>query len=93
VWDQDAVGSVSGYHVYVWAQGQAVPAKENPSYTVGRVTTTPLLDLLTHGVLPTTRTPANFNIALAAYDVYGNTSDLSASFAFAWQVISTDNLQ
>ncbi len=92
VWDQDAAGNVSGYYVYVWAEGQEAPAKENPSYTVGLVSTTPLLELLTDGVLPTTRTPANFNIALAAHDAYGNTSDLSASLTFAWQVISSSNM-
>jgi hypothetical protein len=93
VWDQDAVGNISGYHVYVWAEGQTAPSKDAPSYSVGLVTTTPLLDLLTNGVLPTTRTPASFNIALAAYDAYGNVSDLSTSVAFSWQVVSASNLQ
>ncbi len=91
VWDEDAVGNVVGYHVYVWAEGQTAPPA--PSYTVNCVTAMPLLELLNGGVLPVTRDPANFQLALAAFDAYGNTSDLSESIEFAWQVLSTSNLQ
>ncbi len=91
VWDADTVGNVTGYHVYVWAEGRTTPPE--PSYTVSRVTAMPLLELLNGGVLPTTRDPANYQLALAAFDAYGNTSDLSESIAFAWQVLSTNNYE
>ncbi|HNR99829.1 MAG TPA: hypothetical protein PKX48_02550 [Planctomycetota bacterium] len=90
VWDADSVGNVAGYHVYVWAEGRPVPSQ--PSHTVQRVTTMPLLELLNGGALPMSREPAGFQLALAAFDAYGNTSDLSESVAFAWQVLSTSNL-
>ena len=91
VWEDGEGGTVAGYHVYVWAEGEAVPAGEEPSMTLGATTTISLADLLDEGLLPVCAEPSIFNIAIAAYDAEDKISEMSSPIQFAWQVVDSTN--